>query len=115
LPTLARFLPRILKIDEVGISSNVLFYLLSSEKYQEIHILTLKGKMTRLAGIGVDYLIRIDANNHLSAVLVNPLMGEIIVLPCLRSWWDSTRMASPRTPRWWAKMMFPLPPTIHCR
>nr|TKW15865.1 hypothetical protein SEVIR_5G211400v2 [Setaria viridis] len=79
----ARFLPWILKSDEVGVSVNVLFYSLSSEKYQEIHVPALKGRRTRLAGFGAGHLIGIDVDDDLSAVLVNPLTGESTALPRL--------------------------------
>lgn len=79
-----RFLPWILKSDYVGVSGNLLFNSLSSEECREIHIPALKGRRsTRLAGFGAGHIIGIDMDDHLSAVLVNPLTGVSTQLPRL--------------------------------
>ncbi|TVU32625.1 hypothetical protein EJB05_24365, partial [Eragrostis curvula] len=87
-----RFRPWILKSDGVGVDGNVVFHRVSSDKLVKMHIPTLKGRRTRLAGFGAGHLIAIDADDKLSAMLVNPLLpAGSTALPRLPEWCDGGR------------------------
>lgn len=82
----SRFVPWILKTEEIGRSGNIEFYSLGSGELHKKHVPALKAKRTRIAGSGAGLLIGVDLEDDLTAVLVNPLTGDSSVLPCLPEW-----------------------------